>query len=139
MPAAHQNFLGGLFKNTDIRARPQRFSWSGGALVSQRILAPPEEDFSMSPWLRPRGGAKGREFMGGGAEGARGTFPTQNRQKMLGVPEPNSSILPGFRVGKAAGEGNWLFIGKINIYQSEESFLKSSNRWSTRRFFTGEF
>ena len=77
--------------------------------------------------------------MGGGAEGARGTFPTQNRQKMLGVPEPNSSILPGFRVGKAAGEGNWLFIGKINIYQSEESFLKSSNRWSTRRFFTGEF
>lgn len=82
---------------------------------------------------------KGGDLWEGVQEGARGTFPMWNRQKMLGVPEPNSSILPGFRVGKAAGEGNWLFIGKINIYQSEESFLKSSNRWSTRRFFTAEF
>ena len=75
----------------------------------------------MSPWLRPKGGTKGRGILRGCAERARNTFPTRNRQRMLGVLEPNSSILPGFRVGKAAGEGqsSWLFIGKMNIYQSK--------------------
>lgn len=64
MPVACQNFLEGLFKNNDIRVRPQRFrfNWPGGALVSQRILAPPKEDFSMSPWLRPGVELKGGEL-----------------------------------------------------------------------------